>query len=359
MTALRSIPLALLFFTTFACGGGEDTSSGENEGATVINPTGNDAPAQLVVTVPAGAHAEASKVGFASKTVDLGQALGPIPLGQQTFTLSTQTPLYQSSITSTAVFTAGKTTTVAAAALLPKAVGGPRTMGLEKDFTDWRIRIGQGVLDRSADGTKGIPILAGTYEINFGIGAIDGVPVTVAAGETKSVVLTDMSARRVTRIQAPASRDRPSTACGNNGTTYNISTTGAGQNMAKVDLAPGEAIDVGVSPHYDTGRYHIAAPGWARIVDVPIGNRGAGPLVWTLGRIDVTDVQINGGSLVKGHYQIYQANANGDRVGNPFLSCEPATETGVDVPPGKWRVEVSYPSVDSGTKVDVHVVDVP
>ncbi|MFO0674732.1 MAG: hypothetical protein U0235_34805 [Polyangiaceae bacterium] len=335
-----------------------DSSAGEDEGATVINPAGNDAPAQLVVTVPSGVTVEPTKVTYANKTVDLGQSLGPIPLGQQAFTLSTDSPLYHSSVPSTAKFEAGKTTTIAAAALFPKAIGGPRTIGLEKDLiTNWQIRILSGVLDRSADGTKGVPLLAGDYEVNYGMGGLDGVSFKVAPGEKKSVVLTDPATRRIARIQAPASRDRPSTACGNGGTAYNVSS--GSSYAARVDLAPGETVDVGVSLRNEGARYRISAPAWAGIVDVPLGERGAGPKVYALGRIDVTDVQINGGPLVKGTYQIYPATASGDRAGGAFLSCNAATETGVDVPPGKWRVEVSYPSVDSGTKIDVHVVDVP
>jgi hypothetical protein len=95
-------------------------------------------------------------------------------------------------------------------------------------------------------------------------------------------------------------------------------------------------------------------------VVIPLGDRGAGPRVWQLVRIDVDDVTINGGpTTARGTYAVYPANAAGTRTGPSFLACKPETSTGVDVPPGRYRVEVSYRTVEVGEKVDVHGVDVP
>ena len=99
---------------------------------------------------------------------------------------------------------------------------------------------------------------------------------------------------------------------------------------------------------------------WAERIAIPLGERGAGPLAWRLGRIDVADVSVNDGAqIVRGTYQVFASDATGRPSRTAFLRCHPETNTGVDVPPGRYRVEISYSTVEAGKKVTVFTVVVP
>jgi hypothetical protein len=202
-----------------------------------------------------------------------------------------------------------------------------------------------------------LPIAAGEHEVNFGLDQIDGVPVTLAEGDNKRINLTDPAGRRVARLEAPT-RDLPEAVCGG---FWEISTPRAfGVANKIVTVKGGETLDLGVSPRHEGKGYQLRASSWSRAIQVPLGDRGAGPKVLALGRIDVDDVSLNGGpSTVKGTYDVFPADASGKASGGSILICHPATNTGVDVLPGHYRVEVTYRTVEAGTKTDVHIIDVP
>jgi hypothetical protein len=98
---------------------------------------------------------------------------------------------------------------------------------------------------------------------------------------------------------------------------------------------------------------------WKDRIGVPLGDRGAGPKTFALGVVDVDDVLINSTQpRVAGTWAIFKADAPGNRTGDNLLTCVPATNSGVPMPPGHYRVEVYYRTVEAGQKTDVHIIDI-
>jgi hypothetical protein len=340
------------------------SDEGTDEGATVIEPSGTDSPGKLLVTIPSG-PAEATSFTWSNKTEAAGTPIGPVPVGDQEFTLHSA-PV---TVRARANIKAGQTTTVQAALVAVDAMSGPRTLGLANDPTSWPINVSAlegpssrgslGTLARTSTGASGFALLEGSYEVNFGVGGVDGVPVVLAAGDTKKVTLTDTTKRRVARIQAPT-RDMPEAACGGlDGKSYRILVSGNSSDYADAAMPDGSELDVGVAPSKGNASYQLHVGAWRDTVPVPLPAAGQGPLTFKLGRADIDDVLINATQpRVPGTYQIYRTDASGSRIA-PMLSCEPKTKSGTDLPPGKYRIEVKYKTVEAGDKVDVHMLDVP
>jgi hypothetical protein len=340
------------------------SDEGIDEGATVIEPSGNDTPGKLLVTIPSG-PAEATKVRWGNETEAPGTPIGPVPVGAQDFTLQSGTV----SVRARANIKAGQTTTLHGALVAVDAISGPRTLGLMKDPTNWAISVatieapnaahGGGAVAPTSNGASGFALLEGSYEVNFGVGGVDGVPVVLAAGDTKKVTLTDTTQRRVARIQAPT-RDMPEANCGGlEGKSYRISTFGRGSVHADAAMPDNAELDIGIAPSKGNVSYQLQVGAWRESVPVPLPALGQGPLAFKLGRADIDDVLINATQpRVPGTYQIYRTDASGNR-GAQMLRCEPKTKSGVDLPPGKYRIEVRYNTVEAGDKIDVHMLDVP
>jgi hypothetical protein len=126
-----------------------------------------------------------------------------------------------------------------------------------------------------------------------------------------------------------------------------------------LSLAPGEELDVGTAPWNDNASYYLRHGLWENPVVVPLGDRGAGPKPLALGVVDVEDVLINSTQpRVPGSWRIFKADAQGKATSSHLLKCTPATNSGAPMPPGHYRVEVRYSTVEAGSKTDVHIIDI-
>lgn len=363
LVVMRPKPLMLVVLAAaaVACGDASSDASGTDEGATVIDPHGTDSPGRVQVLLPAGPVTASVQLGSATKNV--GEIFDALSVGPHSVTLGNSGDYTLSSSTGVGV-SAGQLTTVQGGLLAVDAVSGPRTLGLAHDVSPWGIRgtvagaSAIGSMKPTVDGSKAAGLFPGKYEINFGLDAADGVPVEVVANGSKKVVLTDMGSRRVARIQAPK-REMPSASCSGDAVdqvTVNVTGTPSSMTMS---LAAEQAVDVGTSPAHDAVTYAFSESTWDRGIPLPLGARGQGPAVFALARLDVDDVLVNATlPRVRGTYRVFKANPDGSR-GAELLRCAPPTKTGVDVPPGKYRVEVMYATTEAGQKTDVHVLDVP
>lgn len=354
-----------------ACSNAEDDGD-IDEGAVEIQPVGNDTPGKLTLVAPGTVETTTFNVGGVSAA--LGATIGDLRVGGVEFQTTTSGGNYGFRSHGSATITSGQTTTVKAASLAIKAVGGPRTLGLEGDVTNWGIRLAktpdprygmtgnrsEGGVKPTTDGTASAPVLGAEYEVNYGVGAIDGVAFKIAEGETKSVVLSDTQTRLVTRVKAPPARALPDANCGRGeprALKISVPPASYQEQLASADvkLADGETIEVGLSAKNKDRKYQVGNSNWRDTVPLPKAQAGA-PIKWELGRIDVHDVKVNGTQTVKGTYRIF---VGGTAVGQPFLACDPPTETGVDLPPGTYAVQIRYSTTEAGEKIDTHVVTVP
>ncbi len=351
------------FLVLAGCSSSTDAETDVDEGETRIEPNGSDSPGKLSVTLPSGA-AEATTFMWRTTKKPVGQVIDSLPVGEQDFTLASGGLNTRGRVT----IAAGQTTTVQAALVAIDAVAGPRTLGLAKDPTGYAIQVNAlepaltrgsvGSVSPTSNGSSGVALLAGNYEVNFGVGGYDGVPVKVAAGATTKAVLTDTSQRRVVRIKAPV-REMPTASCGGGDPNlYRIAIPGSNSSV-EAAMADSAELDVGAAPSKPMAKYELTASAWSRAVPLPLPVASQGLSTLALGRVDIEDVLINATQpRVPGTYQIYQTDASGNR-GAPMLRCIPKTKTGVDLPPGKYRIEVTYNTVEAGDKIDVHQLTVP
>jgi hypothetical protein len=362
----RSLVIVCSVFAVSAIACGVDTSTGSSDDEVLVRPGGSDKPGALLVTVSSSGDPVApTTVSCLSQNKPLGELLEGLTVGSQTFTLKATGSGFPLQVRAKASIASSQTTTIAAGLVGVDAISGARTVGLR----DLRTSHGAPVsaldpnvvvsasIDPGSDGVTRTPMLEGEYDFAFGLDATDGVRAKVTAGGTTIVKLSDPSDRRVTRLKAPA-RERPNASCGTVDPNWYIELASGATTYASVSLKDGEEVDLGVSRRAEGKSYRLRAGIWSRPVAVPLVPRGVGPGVWPIGRIDVDHVSINGGPpTVKGTYAIYPADSTGKAIGDNILRCTPETNTGVDVPPGHYRIEISYPTAESGTKVDVHVVD--
>jgi hypothetical protein len=79
-------------------------------------------------------------------------------------------------------------------------------------------------------------------------------------------------------------------------------------------------------------------------VDVPLASKGAASLPFQLGRIDVDDVTLRdasgGPQTASGLFTVERKGADGTFTA--FSSCTYGTKTGIDVPPGTYRITTTY-----------------
>ncbi len=361
------ILLACLTFFVPACSTSV-SEDGVDEGETRIDPTGTDSPGKFTVKLPSGAAHE-TKVAWNGVKKSAGELFDPVPVGVQAYTMTS------GSVTSSGnvKIEAGKTTTELVALLAIDAASGPRTLGLRTDTTGMGLRLttdgrsSLGGFPESVAASPSFAVLgsANGYELNFGLNAADGIPVKLAPGESKKFVLADPTARRTVRIKAPSDREMANATCGTPATSatvrYELTHNLLGAASAGFSLDKSAEIDVGLAPSQsDQSVYYLRADAWRSSVPLPMPVRGAPMGQFALGRVDVNDVLINATQpRVPGTYRIYKANAQGQASGEEVLRCAAPTNTGVDLPAGKYVVRVSYPSVESGTKVDEHVLTVP
>lgn len=345
-----------------ACGG-DDATLAEGEDDVRIRPDGSDLPGALVLSVPSEGTIERSAFYLsADKKVGLEDELSPLPTGTQTFTLETHGDTFSLRSRFDATIKPGATSTVSLGLLGVDLASGPATFELGGASPVYLRDQGNRDLGAVRGASRGgtlAPLPPGSYLLQFGL--FDGVTAVVKAGETTKVTLTDPGDRRVTRLVAPV-RELPTVRClpDDAPAAWHIGHTSlASITGAKVSVESGGELELGIAKLYEGVAYTLRASAWSKPVDVPSGDRGAGPRRWQVGRIDIDDVTVNGTSKVKGTYAVFAADSQGKAIGPNFLRCSPPTNSGVDLPPGRWHVEVSYSTVEAGTKVDVHVVDLP
>lgn len=363
--AFASIVAAVL---ATACGASSsEPSAGIDEGATEVDPVGNDQPGRFVVeAAPTQLAAEPSTIRMRSTNDEyqLGQTSDRLSVGAHEFDVHVAGTFAKGDILSHANVQAGQTTKLSMALTAIKTNAGPTTYGAgAANYKNLEIRTEFGItIQNDSDGSRAFPTWPGKHHVDFGF--LDGVDYEIAPGETKVVSLTDFSTRRVVRLKAPH-RGNPAANCGSAigphdsripswTVATNIPNSAARQDLL---LNDGETIDFGESSTA-RGMYTLDSTVWREPLLLLTGEVGAGPLPFALGHLDVNDVTVNNGTKVKGTYDVWRAGSDGTKNGASFLRCQPVTGTGVDLPPGKYVVEVYYSTTEAGQKTDVHVVDV-
>jgi hypothetical protein len=368
-----------------ACSVGEE-SVDDQGAATRVSPNGTDTPGKLLVLTPAGATGVVeSKVTLNDRSGSwkLGELIDGLSVGAKVVTLNTADNngvLTYFNQWENVDIRAGQTTTLTTALLGVKVAGGPRTYGIDyastrDSSTNWietprtsrDLYVGQisgngiGEVWKTSDGSQLVPVHEGDYRVSFGF--YDGVPVSLRAGETKVVSLTDFAQRRVARLKVPAP-ELPPVQCPNTGYDWILSSrpspNSSPSDLASLSLAAGAELDIGTAPWNDNMSYLLRHPAWKDPTVVPLGDRGAGPkTLTTLGVVDVEDVLINSTQpRVPGTWAIFEADAQGNAIGSNLLMCRPATNSGAPMPRGHYRVEVYYNTVETGGKTDVHIIDI-
>jgi hypothetical protein len=262
---------------------------------------------------------------------------------------------------------AGQTTTVTTGLLGLANAGGPRTLGLAADpGNEFNIALnGSKVPTGFADGASRAPLFENSYWVEWGL--LDGVKVGVAAGEDKVVNVNDVADRRIVRAKTTKG-DFPTACNGKNGWQVYVNSPEVllGEVVSHWDW-DGNEMDFGIA-HFNNDKTYVlyneiwtesdphSAPG----VPFPWPEPGAGPLAWTIGVIDVDDVLVNPKEpRVPGTWAVFKADSAGQRLNNNnLIKCTAPTGTGAPLPPGHYRLEVYYNTVEVGQKTDVHIIDI-
>lgn len=122
--------------------------------------------------------------------------------------------------------------------------------------------------------------------------------------------------------------------------------------MTQIALDAGKSVEVGQNQRAlelfsggpgRTETIGIQLPCVNGITTIPLGDLGKGPLEFKLGRLDVDDVDVTmtdgTHKKVRGTYRVYDAAGQNAIVDQTF-----STNTGLDLPPGKYKLHVDYPT---------------
>jgi hypothetical protein len=376
-----SILLITFAMAAGACSGQSgDTSGSSEEEALRVTPIGSGTPAYLSVTGPAapaplnGAYFQLRRSHFGDLVDDgVQQPLGlTVPAAYGPVYLELRSSYLGGRIAS-GVFLelkTGKTMSIQAGGVrfLPSnprdEVSGPRTLGTDhaqlmvggsgpagaypslSRLRDQEIKI---------DGASPqyMALLPGKYMLRYGIDSRgvsqgDGVDFEVLPGVMTDVIPWDYTQRRIRMITAPATRELP-TFGGTNEYTYSC-----GGEVAYFTLANGEYIDVGRTTHEPPRLCWLKHPAWRLGFPISFGQVGVTPLRFE--RIDVDDVDVKqpDGTVkkVRGTYTVY----GGPTLNDEYTDGLP-TNTGLDVPAGRYRIDVEYATPQTGTKRTSSVID--
>ncbi|WP_394826633.1 hypothetical protein [Pendulispora albinea] len=238
-------------------------------------------------------------------------------------------------------------------------------------------KINRDYLPLTSDGTETMAVLPGTYKIAYGYSEADGPIFDIAGGETKRIQAWDYAARRVAKVVAPPVRKFETVPCA---LVYAGATVqhyflyyGRTHRMILPDGTSSAEFGVPAGSSYEyrlsmEGIY-LTDDGALLEVPVPLGERGQGALPFRIGRVDVDDVAVpqSDGStkMVRGTYQVfrkYGVDSGGrDLFSTANAACKRdstfSTRTGVDLPPGRYKLVVSYRAADGTQKQNVSVVD--
>lgn len=199
------------------------------------------------------------------------------------------------------------------------------------------VSIGPGL---NGDGTSIVAAVPGDYAIPWGYG--DGVVFTVRPNATTFVNAWDYAQRRVVRV-VPPTRELPDACSG----TYSISA--ANGNAGESFPSFTEPFEVGQNEVIHQEAYgqpsssvELGLPCVSTTYTLPLGAKGAGPKVAKLGRLDVDDVAVkmSDGTTqkVRGSYRLF--DAQGQSI---LRQSWYSTNTGLDLPPGTYKLHVDYP----------------
>jgi len=342
-----------------ACAVSDDGDEDLIEAEVKITPPGSDHPGQLVVQLPD--ELRSAPPGSASSF--------SVRVGTQWLTFGTPLTLpigtawlegFGSGIEiwASATIASDQTTTVqlggfrftAPTELVPGINGFPHVINTNQ---------GLGVAGVGTDYlTKASPRFAGTYRFTWGLH--DGVDVPLAANQMKVVNLGDFSGRRAIRIVAAPVRELPECTSA----PYQLSANNTSSRQAA--LLPGQTVLVGEAAwkRDPSINYFLSTPGTnhGRQFSISMPAQVGQVTEYRLGRLDIDDVAVDtpaGVRPVRGSYGIFPLTiVNGQEVvGGQISNC--STHTGVDVLPGRYRIHVTYWTVESGSKSTIIDVDVP
>ncbi|WP_394833031.1 hypothetical protein LVJ94_41665 [Pendulispora rubella] len=306
---------------------------------------------------------------------ELGQEIGPLAVGRASVILESGVVI---SSTTTQIEKNQLTTVHTGLIAFDVMNGPPATLGLgptSQEFAAHLFTQGRPALRYDlSDGTRPYAVMPGHYSVSYGLGQADGNDFVVAADENKVAKLGDYADRQVVRIAAPAVRAMPSASCSSTGggaPSYTLRTTVDGKGYyLDFGLQENAFRDVG-RYKYTTASYTLSLVGGT--VVLPLGALGEGPVTYQIGRLDVEDVAVrqNDGStkMVRGAYEVFPKTGTDASGKETFAdrsivsSCNSSlqgapTHTGYDMVRGRYKVVVSYPTAEAGTKRDTHIVDV-
>lgn len=218
---------------------------------------------------------------------------------------------------------------------------------------------------------KWVALFPGPTTVRFGI--MDGFTVDGKGGAKFTSSTGDFDGRQAVLVRTPV-RELPN--CGNIRYLIGPRTSAYGIDRHfeadSTSVADGSSLgvfgynpaiwgpyDASTSPAQGTNAYSIAVYNnnefYGHGVLLPVSDVGNPPVEFAIGRIDVDDVERTGPNgqvgTVRGKYSVYS-----DKGILVVKECD--TNSGVDVPPGKYKVVVSYDAV-GGSKTSDYVVDVP
>ncbi len=363
MPSLRTIARVCLPLLILVACGDMDASETAESGIR-IKPTGDDnSPGQLVVKGPdtGGAPLAQTKWKLLSMTgpeKPLGEVFTGLPVGQTTFQVVSIGWGGSAFFDGAAPIQMGAITELTSAGLRIRRVGMPPTLGVNHEealpttefvresdeATRASVKIGP-----TADGTNVLAVGMGSYVYRWGVGGQDGVIFRALPGQVTTKDFWDYSQRRVTKIVAPAARELPD-ACGPaSSQTIVVRARNAWSSIEeqRVGISTGTAFEVGENPailqRIDPGgsRKTVALlPCFSGEIAIPFNAVGGGPNTFALGRADVDDValtQPDGTTkMVRGRYRIQTPG------GQDVLTIQPETNSGVDLPPGTYKIIVEY-----------------
>lgn len=352
------------------------------EQETRVSPDGSDLPASVRVLAPNGAP-EDTVVELRSKNGKLGEVLGPLSVEKQ------EVKVLSGPFASKREFTpsASATTTIRAALLTVDTQAAP-TFGLvqgryeDSSARRWteggaELHVPENVYGSDGRTTKenaSAAILPGTYRLSYELA--DGVEFEIDAGKKKTIAIAPSAGRRIAKIVAPT-RELPTARCASAG----VDTPGVFvwtqdeplprlRRWGDAPIADGASLEVGAASWHPDVKYMIRTTGTDLFVPLPLGAPGKGPLVYKLGRLDVDDVAVTqpDGSKkrVAGTYAVWtMIQRKGTWVeGEPVIECGEErietlpTNTGIDLPVGKYKLRVTYETAEAGKKTNEYTVDV-